>query len=94
MARKKIDPTIRKKVMEAHSRGLPMRKIAKEFGVGLSSVHRIVKEKGPEKVQEKITKKMSKAERLKRIQEIERRIAELENKILDLEAKKGSWRKK
>lgn len=85
MARKKIDEEIRQKVIEAHASGLPMRRIAKEFGVGLSSVHRIVKEKGPEKVQ----KKMSKAERLKKIADIERRIADLEKKILGLEAKKG-----
>ncbi len=85
MARKKIDEKIRQKVIEAQASGLPMRKIAKEFGVGLSSVHRIIKEKGPEKVQ----KKMSKAERLKKIEAIERRIAELEKKILDLESKKG-----
>ena len=85
MARKKIDEKIRQKVIEAQASGLPMRKIAKEFGVGLSSVHRIIKEKGPEKVQ----KKMSKAERLKKIEAIEKRIAELEKKILDLGAKKG-----
>jgi DNA invertase Pin-like site-specific DNA recombinase len=85
MARKKIDEEIRQKVIEAHASRRPMRRIAKEFGVGLSSVHRIVKEKGPEKVQ----KKMSKAERLKKIADIERRIADLEKKILGLEAKKG-----
>jgi len=90
MARKKIDEKIRQKVMEAHASGQPMRKIARELEVGLSSVHRIVKENGPQKVQTKITKRMSKTERLKRIQEIERRIAELENKILDIETKKGS----
>jgi len=92
MAKKKIDETIRKKVMEAHASGVPMRKVAKECGVSVSSVHRIVKEKGPQKVQEKITKRMTKAERLKRIEELERKIAELEKKILDLDARKGSWR--
>ncbi|UCH00420.1 MAG: helix-turn-helix domain-containing protein [Deltaproteobacteria bacterium] len=91
MARKKIDEKIRKKVIEAHASGQPMRKIAKEYGVGLSTVHRIVKEKGPQKVRKKITKGTSKAERLRRIGELERKIAELEAKILDLEAKKGSW---
>jgi transposase len=90
MARKKIDEKIRQRVLEAHGSGLPMRKIATELGVGLSSVHRIVKERAPEKVQ----KKMSKAERLKKIEEIERKIAELEKKILDLGAKKGSWSKR
>jgi polyhydroxyalkanoate synthesis regulator phasin len=89
MARKKIDEKTRQRIIEAYESGLPMRKIAQECSVGLSSVHRIVKEKGPQKVQ----KGMSKAERLKKIAEIERRIAELEQKILDLEAKKGSWKK-
>jgi len=89
MARKKIDEKTRQGVIKAHASGLPMRKIAKEYGVGLSSVHRIVKEKGPQKLQRKITKTMGKTEKLKRIQEIERRIAELEKKILDIEADKG-----
>ena len=92
MAKKQIDETIRKKVMEAHASGVPMRKVAKECGVSVSSVHRIVKEKGPQEVQKKITKRMTKAERLKRIEELERKIAELEKKILDLDARKGSWR--
>jgi len=96
MARKKIDEKIRQNVIKAHVSGQPMRKIATEFGVGLSTVHRIVKEKGPKKVQKKTTKKtkkMSRAERLKRIGALERKIAELEEKILDIEAKKGSWRR-
>jgi len=93
MVRKKLDEKIRESIIKAHASGQPMRKIAKEFGVGLSTVHRIVKEKGPQKVQKRITKGTSKAERLKRIKELERRIAELERKILDLETKKGSWRR-
>jgi len=84
MATKKINETIRQKVLEAHTSGLPMRKIAKECEVSLSSVHRLVKENGTQKVQKKITKKMSKTERLKRIEKLEKRIAELEKKILDL----------
>ena len=90
MVKKKIDEKIRESIIKAHASGQPMRKIAKEFGVGLSTVHRIVKEKGPQKVQKRITKGMSKAERLRRIGELERKIAELERKILDLETKKGS----
>jgi len=86
MAKKKIDEAIRQKVVEAHESGLPMRKVAKECGVSLSSVHRIVKEKSPQKLEERPTEKMSKAERQKRIEELERRIAELEKKILDLGA--------
>ena len=93
MARKKIDEKIREGVIKAHESGQSMRKIAKDFEVGLSTVHRIIKEKGPQKVQKRITKGMSKAERIKRIKEIEKRIAELEEKILDLETRKGSWRR-
>ena len=91
MAKKKIDESIRQKVITAHEDGMPMRKIAKEYKVSLSSVHRIVKEKGPQRVQKQMIKKMSKAERKKRIQQLERKIAELEKKILDIEAKKSSW---
>jgi len=85
MAIKKIDETIRQKVLEAHTSGLPMRKIARECGISPSSVHRIVIENGTQKVQKKITKKMSKTERLKRIEKLEKRIAELEKKILDID---------
>lgn len=92
MARKKIDETIKQRVIEAYSSGQPMRKIAKEFGVGLSSVHRIVKEEGTQEVPKEITEKKAKTERQKRIESLERKIAELESKILDLEAKKKSWR--
>ncbi len=85
MAIKKINETIRQKVLEAHTSGLPMRKIARECGVSVSSVHRIVIENGTQKVQKKITKKMSKTEKLKRIEKLEKRIAELEKKILDID---------
>ena len=84
MAIKKINETIRQKVLEAHTSGLPMRKIAKECEVSLSSVHRIVKAKGPQKVQKEMIKKEGKGDRQRRIEELERRIAELEKKILDL----------
>jgi transposase len=87
MARKKINESTRQKVIEAHASGLPMRKIAKEHGVSLSSVSRIVKEKGLEKAQKERTKKMDEAERKKRIAELEKKIAELEKKILEIEAK-------
>ena len=93
MVRKKLDEKIRESVIKAHASGQPMRKIAEEFGVGLSTVHRIVKGKGPRKVQKGIPKETSKAEKLKRIKELEGRIAELEKKILDQETKKGSWRR-
>ena len=45
MAKNKINETTRQKVIKAHANGQSMRKIASEFSIGLSSVHRIVKEK-------------------------------------------------
>ena len=92
MAGKKIDEATRQKVKEAYASGISMRKIAKEFGIGSSSVDRIIKEKGPQKVQKDKAEKTGTSERQKKIEELERRIAELENKILDLKAKKRSWR--
>ena len=87
MARKRIDESIRKKVLAAHARGLPMRKIAKEHKVSLSSVSRIVKEQGPRVAKKAKGTKMSDAERRKKIAELEKKIAELEKKILEIEAK-------
>ena len=88
MARKKIDEAIRQKVIEAHASGLPMRKIAKECGVSLSSVSRIVKEEGVPKAQQEASVEKDRAERKKRIVELEKRIAELEKKIFEIEARK------
>jgi transposase len=87
MARRRIDESIRKKVLAAHVDGLAMRKIAKEQGVSLSSVSRIVKEQGEKGAEKAKEKKMSDAERKKKIAELEKKIAELEKKILDIEAK-------
>ncbi|UCG65623.1 MAG: helix-turn-helix domain-containing protein [Deltaproteobacteria bacterium] len=88
MARKKIDETIRQKVIQAEASGLPMRKIAKEYGISLSSVSRIVKEEGVPKAQQEVIAEKDRAERKKRIQELEKRIAELEKKIFEIEASK------
>ena len=80
MARKRIDESIREKVLAAHAGGLPMRKIATEQGVSLSSVSRIVKDQGGQVVKKARATKISDAERKKKI-------AELEKKIFDSEAK-------
>jgi len=85
MARKKINESIREKVLAAHADGLPMRKIAKEQGVSLSSVSRIVKEEAGGKKAKGV--QMSDAEKRKKIAELEKKIAELEKKIADIEAK-------
>ena len=88
MARTKIDEPIRQKVIEAHASGLPMRKIAKEYGVSLSSVSRIVKEQGAPKAQQEAIVEKDRAGRKKRIEELEKRIAELEKNISEIEARK------
>ncbi|MFW6147423.1 MAG: helix-turn-helix domain-containing protein [Thermodesulfobacteriota bacterium] len=87
MARKKIDESIRRKVLAAHAEGLPMRKIAKEQGVSLSSVSRIVKEEEAQGGKKAKGVQMSDAEKRKKIAELEKKIAELEKKIADIEAK-------
>jgi DNA-binding transcriptional MerR regulator len=87
MARKKIDESIRKKVLADHAAGLPMRKIAKDQGVSLSSVSRIVKEQGEPGGKKTKGAPMSDAEKRKKIAELEKKIAELEKKIADIEAK-------
>jgi transposase len=88
MARRKINETTRQKVIKAHKSGQSMRTIAKEFGVGLASVHRIVKEQELQKGPKKAATKKVNAERQKRIQALEERIAELEKKIANLGRKK------
>jgi hypothetical protein len=92
MGRKRIDDAIRQKIVEAHEKGLPMRQIASQFGTSLSSVCRIVQEKGCQDQKDPSLPK-GKAERQRRIEEIERRIGELEEKILELEQQK-KWRKR
>jgi len=86
MPGKRIDEALRKKIVEAYGKGLSMRAIAEEFGVGLASVSRIVKEKGLQKGQEKVVPRKGKTERQRRIEALEKRINELEAKILRLSA--------
>ena len=88
MARRKIDETTRQKVIKAHKSGKSMRTIAKEFDVGLASVHRIVKDKELQKSPKKAAAKKVDTERQKRIQALEERIAELEKKIAKIGSKK------
>jgi transposase-like protein len=90
MAGKRIDDITRQKIKEAHASGLSMRKIAREFGIGSSSVDRIVKEEGPQNGQKAEIKRTGKTERQLRIEALERRIDELEKKIFKLKAKKKS----
>jgi IS30 family transposase len=88
MPGKKIDEETRQKVKEAHARGLSMRSIAKELGIGSSSVDRIVKEDYAQKGRGAEGEKQVKPDRVKRIRELERRISDLEKKILESKAKR------
>ena len=93
MARKKIDEKIKQKVVEARAVGRPVSKIAEEFGVSVSSVRRIVKDRSPKTGEEETIQKRIKTARQKRIENLERRIFELEKKILEMEARRRSSRK-
>lgn len=90
MAGKRIDDITRRKIKEAHASGLSMRKIAREFGIGSSSVDRIVKEEGPQNVQGDEAEKRGKTERQLKIEALEKRIDELEQKILKLKDRNKS----
>jgi transposase len=88
MPRKKIDEKTKQEIIKACENGTARNKIAERFGVSLSSVSRIVKEKLPEHSHEKKTETGTKTERQKRIEDLEIRIIELEIKILEYEARK------
>ena len=90
MARKMIEKTTKKKVMEEYSNGVSRKKIAEKYGISLSSVARIIQQKSSQQGQEKTIKTEVATERQKRIEALEIRIAELEKKILEAEAKKKS----
>ncbi len=83
MVRKKIDESVKQKVIEARASGLSLKKIADQFGISTTSVGRIIKDKGPLEIAGKQT------DRQRRIEAVEKRIAQLEKKILDLEAKQS-----
>ena len=88
MARKKIDETMKQGVINGYKDGVSRKKIAEKFGISLSSVSRIIKEKRLPPSKETIEPK-EKTERQKKIEELERRIAQLEKKILEREFKKA-----
>ena len=87
MARKRIDDTIKKGVIEAQKKGLTRKKIAEKFGISPTSVSRITKSSIPSdnKPRKKADKK---SERMKRIEALERRLLELEKKIDRITLKK------
>ena len=88
MGGKKIDETMKQGVISDHKNGVSRKEIADKFGISLSSVSSIVKEKRLPPSKETIESK-GKTERQKKIEDLERRIAQLEKKILEREGKKG-----
>jgi transposase len=96
MTRRKITEEVKQKVVAAQANGLSRKKIAEQYGISVSSVGRILKEKGtekpakpaPGKAPEKPAEPKSTPEMDQKLAEIERRIAQLEKKILYYEAMK------
>ena len=88
MPGKKISSIIRQKVIEAGVNELSPSEIAEKFGISISSVRRILKEKSAEDTHEIQIKNQPKTERQKKIEDLEKRIAELEKKILAADTKK------
>ncbi|MFC1867300.1 hypothetical protein ACFL0H_04110 [Thermodesulfobacteriota bacterium] len=84
MAGKRIDTGTKEKVMAARQGGAARKEIAKRFGISVSSVSRLVKEKKLEYRNDEYKKREQFIERLKRIENIERRIVEIEAKITAL----------
>ena len=88
MPRKKIDEKTKQEVILAYENGISRKEIAERFGISLSSVGRIIKEKVPKKSLPKKDETDTKTARQKKIEDLERRIAELERAVLEFEAKK------
>lgn len=86
MAKKRIDEKTRQGVLAAHSKGVTGKIIAEQFGISVSSVKRIVKGKGSQDRQKRVTGRTAGGERLKKLEDLERRINLLEKRILELRA--------
>jgi predicted transcriptional regulator len=89
MGGKKIDETVKQGVISDHKNGVSRKKIAEKFGISLSSVSKIVKEKPPQLSEIEVIQTKVKTKRQMKIEALERRIAELERKILERETIKG-----
>ena len=87
MSGEKIDDKTKQNVIKAYEKGVSKKKIAKKFGISLSSISKIVKKKVPKYRNEKKAKSDAKIELQKRIEDVERRILELEKKIIEYESK-------
>jgi len=88
MSRKKIEDSIKRKVIRDYDTGLSMGKIAKKYGISRSSVGRIVKSKTLKQDKQHPEPARDNRERQRKIEDLEKRILELEKKILELEQRR------
>jgi predicted transcriptional regulator len=89
MGGKKIDETVKQGVISDHKNRVSRKKIAEKFGISLSSVSKIVKEKHPQLSEKEVIQTKVKTRRQMKIEALERRITKLERKILERETRKG-----
>lgn len=85
MSRKKIDDSIKRKVIQDYDDGVSRIKIAEKYGISRSSVGRIVKNSIQKRGAEKEEPDKDRRERQRKIEDLEKRIIELEKKILEME---------
>lgn len=87
---KKIPEDVRQEVAKAHDSGLSKKNIAERFGISVSSVTRIVQERGSSSIERETAPpaQSPSPEVQKKIAEVERRIEALERKILYYRSRK------
>lgn len=85
MSRKKIDDSIKQKVIKDYDNSLSMAKIAEKYGISRSSVGRIFKNNIQKRDIQKEEPDRHRRERQKKVEELEKRILDLEKKILEME---------
>ncbi len=88
MSRKKIDDSIRRKVIRDYDAGISRIKIAEKYGISRSSVGRIVRNNIPKRDRQNKETDKDRKERQRRIENLEKRILDLEKKILEMEKRR------
>lgn len=88
MSTKKIDDSIKQKVIQDYDKGLSMVKIAEKYGISRSSVGRIVKSNTLKQDKKHPKPDRDSRERQRKIEDLEKRILELEKRILEMEQRR------
>ena len=89
MSRKKIDDSIKQKVIQDYDNGISRVKIAKKYGISRSSVGRILKSRTLKQDVKKTEAAKGGRERQRRIEDLEKRILDLERRIFEMEKRRG-----